>query len=256
MQNQKDLVALGSKTAKDGFVNENDAVNRFNDWHTDLVAQEWLQAMGYVIEEIDYVKALKIKGSFKADIQISVEIKCKNLVDIQNIQVKLVSNKSGFNQVDKRWLDKYQELWDIPNELLTILKHFTGELNPYRSNTRESRRMFLDELSDLEQQLVLDFFNKNKTLVICDLLKGRGKYSAEWVLVILKMQGQYSWVIKPINYVLNFYSEGEVFITNRGSLKIGKITMQRKGGDGGRPTANMLQFKINPCLLFDLNVNS
>ncbi len=23
--------------------------------------------------------------------------------------------------------------------------------------------------------------------------------------------------------------------------------MQRKGGDGGRPTANMLQFKINPA---------
>ena len=70
------------------------------------------------------------------------------------------------------------------------------------------------------------------------------------------MQDQYSWVIKPINYVLHFYSEGEVAITNKGSLKIGKITMQRKGGDGGRPTANMLQFKINPCLLFALNVNS
>lgn len=256
MQNQKDLVALGSKTAKDGFINEDDVVNRFNDWHTDLVAQEWLQTMGYVIDEIDFVKAFKIKGSFKADIQISVEIKCKNLVNIQNIQVKLVSNKSGFNQIDRRWLDKYQELWDISDELLKILKYFTGELNPYKPNTRESRRMFLNELSEFEQQLVIDFFNKNKTLVICDILKGRGKYSAEWVLVILKMQDQYSWVIKPINHVLNFYSEGEVAITNKGSLKIGKITMQRKGGDGGRPTANMLQFKINPCLLFDLNVNS
>jgi len=25
------------------------------------------------------------------------------------------------------------------------------------------------------------------------------------------------------------------------------VTMQRKGGDGGRDTAKMLQFKINPC---------
>ncbi len=31
----------------------------------------------------------------------------------------------------------------------------------------------------------------------------------------------------------------------------GRITMQRKGGDGGRDTAKMLQFKINPALLFD-----
>jgi len=27
--------------------------------------------------------------------------------------------------------------------------------------------------------------------------------------------------------------------------------MQRKGGDGGRESSKMLQFKINPCLLFD-----
>lgn len=28
--------------------------------------------------------------------------------------------------------------------------------------------------------------------------------------------------------------------------------MQRKGGDGGRKTAQMLQFKINPAELFDV----
>lgn len=27
--------------------------------------------------------------------------------------------------------------------------------------------------------------------------------------------------------------------------------MQRKGGDGGRSSANMLQFKINPIKLFE-----
>lgn len=35
------------------------------------------------------------------------------------------------------------------------------------------------------------------------------------------------------------------------NLKIGKITMQRKGGDNGRETAKMLQFKINPAELFE-----
>jgi hypothetical protein len=33
---------------------------------------------------------------------------------------------------------------------------------------------------------------------------------------------------------------------------MGKITIQRKGGDAGKDTVNMLQFKFNPCLLFDL----
>ena len=52
-----------------------------------------------------------------------------------------------------------------------------------------------------------------------------------------------------MNFCLNLFGNGDVSITNLGSIKIGNITIQRKGGDGGRKTANMLQFKINPCLL-------
>ena len=50
---------------------------------------------------------------------------------------------------------------------------------------------------------------------------------------------------------MNIFGGGEVKITKQGSLKVGKIGMQRKGGDNGRPSANMLQFKINPVELFD-----
>ena len=55
-----------------------------------------------------------------------------------------------------------------------------------------------------------------------------------------------------MNIAINHYSQGEVIITKRGNFVIGRITMQRKGGDGGRPTGNMLQFKINPAELFNL----
>jgi len=51
--------------------------------------------------------------------------------------------------------------------------------------------------------------------------------------------------------VINFYGQGEVLITKKGNLKIGKVVIQRKGGDSGKETANMLQFKFDPCLLFD-----
>lgn len=68
--------------------------------------------------------------------------------------------------------------------------------------------------------------------------------------MILKIEKQdLKRLLKPINEVINFYS-GEVLITDKGNLKIGKITMQRKGGDKGRISTNMLQFKINPCELF------
>ena len=88
-------------------------------------------------------------------------------------------------------------------------------------------------------------------MIVSDILKGRGKFSAEWMLVILKVGTTLKWELEPINYVLNFFGNGEVSMTPRGSISIGKITVQRKGGDGGRDTANMLQFKINPAELID-----
>ena len=66
----------------------------------------------------------------------------------------------------------------------------------------------------------------------------------------LVTNGENSWVLKSINHVMNIFADGPVKITPLGSLKIGKITMQRKGGDGGRDSAKMLQFKINPIELF------
>jgi hypothetical protein len=51
--------------------------------------------------------------------------------------------------------------------------------------------------------------------------------------------------------VINFYGQGEVMLTKKGNLKIGKVVIQRKGGDAGKDTANMLQFKFDPCLLLE-----
>ncbi|MDD4739891.1 MAG: hypothetical protein PHG98_08080, partial [Bacteroidales bacterium] len=98
---------------------------------------------------------------------------------------------------------------------------------------------------------LIDWLKQNQSLIVSDILKGRGKFAAEWMLVAQKVNNNSKWTLKPMNYCLNFYGNGEIIISPKGSIKIGKITMQRKGGDGGRETANMLQFKINPALLFD-----
>ena len=140
-------------------------------------------------------------------------------------------------------------MWNIPKDV-EILKYFTGELKPYKENTKDNRRMFINEFTKEEQNKILDFFNKNKALILCDILKGRGKFSAEWMLVIQKVN-DIKWVLIPMNKAINHY-DGQVKISTRGSLNIGKILMQRKGGDAGRETANMLQFKVNPAELFNL----
>lgn len=247
-------IKLGSQTAKNGFRNEEDIIIKFNNWKRDSDAQNWLTIMKYNLDEIEEVKAVKIKGTYKTDVQVQVSIKLKKVIDCENLSIKLVSNSSGFNQIDKRWIDKYVELWNIPDEITKLLKLFTGELNSDKKDLRDKRRMFLDEMSNEEQNLILSFFKENKILIISDILKGREKFTANWMLVILKKDSNsYDWALKDINSVMNIYGKGEVEITNRGSLRIGSITMQRKGGDGGRDSAKMLQFKINPCLIFDKN---
>jgi hypothetical protein len=52
-KNLKQMIALGSKTAKGGFTNEQDVIDRFNNWKTDKVAQEWLAEMSYKINDIE-----------------------------------------------------------------------------------------------------------------------------------------------------------------------------------------------------------
>ena len=253
MTDKEILISRGSATAKSGFKNEDFTVAEFNNWKESDLAKLWLKAMNYDLTDIESVVATKVKGSYKADIQveIKIEIKLKSLTDIQNLQVKLVSNPKGFNQIDKRWLKSYNELWDIPNDVYGLLQHFTGEKSPKIPNPRDERRMFADEFSEKEQQQLLKFLNENKTLIVNDILKGRGKLSAEWMLVILRLKevDKIDWALEPINKVLNHFGNGEIYITPRGSFKIGNITIQRKGGDNGRETANMLQFKINPAEL-------
>lgn len=251
--NKKDLIKLGSETAKGGFRNEKDVINRFNNWAKDEIAQKWLKAMGYKIDDIEYVKASKIRGQYKADVQVRVRIiiKLKSQEDLQNLQVKLVSNPQGFNQIDKRWVDKYVELWNIPEDITRILKLFTGEIKPTKKGLKDKRRMLLTEMDKGDQDKILNFFKRNKILIVSDLLKGRGEFSADWILVILRVNDKSKWVLKSINEAMNVFGNGDVRITPQGSLKIGKIGMQRKGGDAGRETSKMLQFKINPVELFN-----
>lgn len=242
---------LGSQTAKNGFANENDILQKFNSWQTDEDAQKWLIIMQYHLNEIEYVKAIKL-SRYKADIQVQVTIKLKQAIDCQNLQVKLVSNPKGFNQIDKRWVDKYAKMWEMPNNIINILKRYTGEIPPNILNPKDKRRMFLNEFTGREQRAILKWLEQNKSLIVSDILKGSGRFSAEWMLVVQRLNKNARWILKPMNFCLNFFGNKPIQISKQGSLKIGKITMQRKGGDGGRETAKMLQFKINPAELFEL----
>ena len=251
MKTNEEMVKLGSMTAKNGFKTEKEIADKFNNWICDDDAKLWLQIMNYDLNEIEFVKATVLRG-YKSDVNVQISIKLKEAIDIENLQVKLVSNIKGFNQIDKRWVDNYANLWQIPENIKTLLKHFTGELPPKIENPKDSRRMFINEFHLQEQNEIIKFFDDNKVLIVNDIIRGRGRFAAGWVLVAQKVSVNARWVLKSINEVISHYfGDGIVKISPQGSLRLGNITIQRKGGDGSRPTANMLQFKIDPSGLFD-----
>jgi R.HinP1I restriction endonuclease len=57
--------------------------------------------------------------------------------------------------------------------------------------------MFLHEMSSQEQTTILNFFKQNKIMIVSDIIRGRGDFCAEWMLVIRKTS-LYEWVLKPI----------------------------------------------------------
>lgn len=236
--------------------------------------------MGYDIKKLDSVKAIqvptKIKKSDlnkfevgkeeydqlvrfkKADAQVRIIIKIANILKIENLSLKKANSDADYNQIDKRTVDDYQEMWKFDDEIAFWVKLFTGELNPkkYTRKTgvkkfRDKRRLFLNEMPDEIQEKIISFFEKNRIIIISDIIKGRGGLSADWMLVtrINKETKMTTWTLKDINHVMNFFGGGEIRISPKGSLYIGKITMQRKGGT---PDPTKIQFKINPCQLFNL----
>lgn len=249
------MAMTGSEIAKGGFANEQKVADKFNDWKNDDDAQQWLRIMMYNLDEIEYVHAEKIghKG-YKSDINVVIRIyiKKKQLETVENIQVKLVSSKDkGYNQVEKRKVEHYVQDWHIPPKVETLLKLYDGELPP-RPSSRNPKRMFVDEFTLEEQELLRKFFQKNLIMIISDVIRGRGRFAAEWSLIIQNYEDTYNWKLIAVNEAISIYAgDCQVTFTKHGNIRLGTITLQRKGGDSGADTANMLQFKANPLILFE-----
>lgn len=253
--NIADLIKRGSTTAKNGFSNERDVVRKFNNWSTDEDAKDWLKIMNYDLSDIEEIEAVVISGSHKSDIQVKIKIFQKDIISAENISIKLVSNPNGFNQIDKRHVSKYAEMWAIPPNIKNTLELFTGFIPATKGRIlRDPRRMFLDEMDPIEARELVNFIERNKILIISDIVKGSDLLSASWMLIYLKPKN--IWTLLPISVVMSFYGEGSVAITAKGNLKIGRIGVQRKGGDQGRPTAKALQFKFNPAEIVNFGINN
>lgn len=277
-----DRAKLGSETAKGGFANELDIINKFNNWRDDEEAKKWLEIMGYALKSIKNIEAIQIptrikKADFhkysitdedynvltkykKADAQVKLLIHIGNIIKVENISIKKANSNADYNQIDKRPVSTYQEMWGFNDDIKLYLQLFTGEKKPIKHKDildvtclkEKDKRIFLNEIPIDKQKSIIKFFTDNKILIISDILKGRGGLSANWILVTKQdlVNNSTSWCLVDINIAMNFWGQGEVIVSPRGSLYIGKITMQRKGGT---PDPESLQFKFSPCDIFNYN---
>ena len=130
---------------------------------------------------------------YKSDVVVCINSQNQK----ENIQVKLVSNANGYNQIDKRWVNKYSIMWSIPEDIELLLKYFTGEKSPFKTDVKDKRRMFLNEFDKQDQLKIIEFFKENIKIIVSDILKGRGEYSAKWMLVSQKIENQ-RWILKTM----------------------------------------------------------
>lgn len=253
MKKHSKTVEEGSKTAKGGFENEKLVKTIFNDWKINERAKTWIKSMGKEPEKITTLNAFLPKElglpNGKADVILKIDSKK------EGISIKRFS--AGFNQIDKRWADKYADLWKIPENVLNVLKKYAGQegFRPVDlikeeeklESIKDRRRYYLNELATDEKNLVLGFFKINLHRIIKDLFQGQGETKADWLLVV-KYEDEEIIDSKLISIekAIQHYSKGGISVTAKGNIKLGKITLQRKGGDGGRETAQMLQFKFSP----------
>lgn len=190
----------------------------------------------------------------KADIQVQLSIRIDEIIYRENISLKKANKTANFNQIDKRSVDTYQMMWGFDDDIADTLKRFTGAIIPNGTEAEElkdKRRWYFTELANDKVQSLLQFFQQNRSLIFSDILKGRGMLSAEWFLVTCQNEdGTTDWLLKNINEVINFYSQGEIKVSERGGLILGRLTAQRKGGT---PDPTSLQFKIKPNDLFELS---
>lgn len=271
---------IGSYTAKAGFSNELDIQKKFQNWQVDKDVSLWLRLMGYPIKlisdlEVEHIpshlskskllvfgateETIKTDRTFKkADLQVRVVLKGDDRVYIENVSLKRSKTTSGFNHVGKRPVNTYHDFWGFPDDVKLGLKYFTGKIKPEEIagielaslKDKKHRRLYFPEMEDVLRVKIMQFFEQNKMLVVSDLIRGRGVLRTDWLLVteINAKTETRRWVLADINDAINFYAEGDVRQSPRGSLYIGKVFMQRKGGT---PDPTSLQFKINPLQLFD-----
>lgn len=192
-------------------------------------------------------KAHVLAGRGKTDITVSLSNNNKTV----DLNISLKKYKANFNQIERRSVSSFGELYNAPKDVIRLLDLFVGNIDPINYNgkkTKSNKRMFLNEFSIGDQNKIIYFFQRIIRSLIKNLLVGFDKKNKPSILALSTSETNFSACrLMTMDEAINkLIGDGKASITPRGSLKIGNITLQRKGGDNGAESANDLQWKFKP----------
>jgi len=232
---------LGSETAKSGFEFEKVVENSLLNFRNNSLGKDLLIETGINLENIIDIEKLPKKNNEKSDVRVLIKFKNKDVTF--NISCKSYGDAS-FNQIDKRPVNKYAEIFNFPDVVIEALKKFTGEIND-----GVNKRKYFDQLLKEERRHILNYFKKISKEIIELVFIGNGSNKINWVVLRKKETPNEKEKINilPVSFCID-WANGEVRESklHRGHIStfsVGKIKIQRKGGT---PDPNSLQFKFSP----------
>ena len=234
-----------SDAAKRGLKVELVLIERINskDPECQWIVEECCESTGY-----GNFKATKPDNREKPDLIIHSE-KTDDAA-AQGISLKSYKKGVSFCQANRGKLETFIHDLDIPVDVSETLRLFTIK-DP------KGKRVMLNKAPQDKQKALLSFFTKSQKVIIAHVLQGKfhASLKANWMLFHETMVGTWDknvgnknfWRLYPMEMIIDTCCSSQPTFSKKGNLILGiGLTLQRKGGDNGKETANDLQFKINP----------
>lgn len=266
-------IKRGSTTATSGYQAEADLVNLINA-STDTNATERHNMLTSLLheyqktehatttsvepitlEDIASVEAVKIEGTTKTDVAVHLITYAGESFTI-NVQCKKIApNRKGFSQVDRRPVAKLFaavegssiEFSELGKQAIML---YTGTTKPNERQVSSPKRLTAAELTPEELEAMRSDIERATPLLSRLYFQGADENYRPHVTVVMSGDhlGGYWYRVENTEIMRRDYvGTGEVTISNGGVMVLGSsgmLTLQRKGGDGGRPSACDTQAKV------------
>lgn len=240
-----DLISAQSAAAHRGLKAETELINSINNQSDECawIVEECCETSGY-----GNFGARKPSNKEKPDV-VLFDKKNEEL-STKGISIKTYKPKVSFGQANRGTVETYVKDLGIPKNVAETLLAFTHK-------TQTGDRVMLNQNSKSSQTELLEFFTQFQKQIISHILRGKdlSALKADWLLFHeatdeswkMNVGDKRFWKLYPMEEIIECSLRKKPTINENGNLILGiGLTMQRKGGDGGKNSANDLQFKIDP----------